>query len=122
MSVKEIVRYSESFKLKIVKELELGKLSGITEAREQYGIAGAGTVQCWLRKYGKNHLLNKVVRVEKADEKREIKKLNDKIRKLESALSDAHIDLIIEKEYFKMACEAAGIDNSEEFKKKHDIH
>ncbi len=67
---------------------------------------------------GKNHLLNKVVKVQKADEQDELKKQKVRIRQLEKALADAHLDSLIEKEYFKMVCEAANIDDPEEFKKK----
>jgi len=115
---KTVMRYSESFKLKIVSELETGKLSNISEARSRYGIRGCDTVQNWLRKYGKNHLLNKVVKVQKADEHDELKKQKARIRQLEKALADAHLDSRIEKEYFKMVCEVANIDNPEAFKKK----
>ena len=118
MMGKTVMRYSEAFKLKIVSELETGKLSCINEARKRYGISGCGTVQYWLQKYGKNHLLNKVIKVQKADEQDELKRQKVRIRKLEKALADAHLDSIIEKEYFKMACEVANIDNPEEFKKK----
>jgi len=118
MMSKTVMRYSEAFKLKIVNELETGKLSCINEARKRYGIIGCGTVQYWLRKYGKNHLLNKVVKVQKADEQDELKKQKVRIRQLEKALADAHLDSIIEKEYFKMVCEVANIDDPEEFKKK----
>ena len=52
---KTVMRYSEAFKLKIVNELETGKLSCINEARNRYGITGSGSMQYWLRKYGKNH-------------------------------------------------------------------
>ena len=34
-----VVRYSESFKLRIVQELEEGKLRSINEAKKKYGIA-----------------------------------------------------------------------------------
>jgi hypothetical protein len=40
------------------------------------------------------------------------------VRRLESALADANIDLALEKAYTKMACERAGIEDVEEFKKK----
>jgi len=115
---KTVIRYSEAFKLKIVKELESGKLSCVHEARMRYGIRGCGTIECWVRKYGKNHLLCKVVKVQKANEHDELKKQKIRIRQLEKALADAHLDSIIEKEYFKMACEVANIDDTEAFKKK----
>ena len=102
---KTVMRYSEAFKLKIISELETGKLSNISEARNRYGITGCNTVQNWLRKYGKNHLLSKVVKVQKADEQDELKKQKARIGQLEKALADAHWDSRIDKEYFKMVCE-----------------
>ena len=42
---KTVMRYSEAFKLKIISELETGKLSNISEARSRYGIRGCDTVQ-----------------------------------------------------------------------------
>jgi len=54
---KSVVRYSEAFKLQVVSELETGKLGCIFEARKRYAIKGVGTVDRWVRKYGKNHLL-----------------------------------------------------------------
>lgn len=114
---RSVVRYSEAFKLKVINELESGKFSTSSEARELYGIKGGSTIQYWLNKYGKNHLLSKVVKVQTADEKSEIKKLKARNRDLEKALADAHLDLIIEKEYFQMLCETSNIDSGE-FKKK----
>ena len=121
MTSKETIRYSEAFKLQVIRELEEGKFTSYVKASEAYGIKGSCTVLEWIRKYGKNDLLNKVIIVKKPNEKNELKKLKDKIRKLESALSDIHLDLIIEKEYLKLSCDIAGIDNVEEFKKKQNI-
>ena len=56
-----LIRYSEAFKLKIVNELESGKFLSYSEARNLYGIKGCDTIQKCIIKYGKNHLLNKVV-------------------------------------------------------------
>lgn len=115
---KTIMRYSEAFKLKIVNELETGKLSCINEARTRYGIIGCGTIQYWIRKYGKNHLLNKVVKVQTLDEKNKIKEQALRIRKLEKALADAYLDIRIEQEYFKLVCEQSKIEDPDAFKKK----
>lgn len=43
--------YSLSFKLQLVEEIELGKLTK-REAKLKYGIQGDSTVSKWLRKYG----------------------------------------------------------------------
>lgn len=119
MEQKIIVRYSEAFKLQVVRQLEQGKFGSPWEAGQAYGVKGTGTVAYWVRRYGKDHLLGKVVRVMKADEQAEVKALRKRVRELQGALADAHLDLKIEAAYVKLACEAAGIQEVAEFKKKH---
>jgi hypothetical protein len=60
-----------------------------------------------------------MVRVMKADEQTEVKALRKRVRELEKALADAHIDLKLEEAYVKLACKAAGVQDVAEFKKKH---
>lgn len=86
-------RYSRAFQLKVVSEVESGKYT-ISQARRIYDIGSCGTIYLWLRKFGKGHLIEKVVRVEMKDEKDKLKELEIKNRKLESALADAHLKLI----------------------------
>jgi transposase-like protein len=88
---REIIRYSISFKRKVVREIEDEGLT-IMEARRRYGIKGGATVQCWLRNFGKNHLLNKIVRVEMKGEKDRVKDLEAEIKKLKLALADATME------------------------------
>jgi hypothetical protein len=45
--------------------------------------------------------------------------LRKRVRELERALADAHLDLKLEDAYLKLACEAAGVEDVAEFKKKH---
>lgn len=86
------VRYSESFKLHVISEIESGHLT-IYGARRRYGIRGGETIQKWLRSYGKNHLLGKVLRVESPEEKDRIKEQEAKVRELESALAHSQVKL-----------------------------
>lgn len=81
-----MLRYSETFKLKVVQQIESGKLT-ISEASRLYEIKGTNTIYTWLRKYGKNELIRKVVRIETMDEKSIIKQKEQRIRELESALA-----------------------------------
>lgn len=113
------IRYSEAFKLQVVRELEQGRFESAGAAGRAYGVNGSETVANWVRRYGKDHLLRKVIRVMKADEQAEVKALRKRVRELERALSDAHIDLKLEEAYVELACEAAGIREVAEFKKKH---
>ena len=67
-------KYSTAFKQKVISEIESGKLT-IAEARRIYDIKSQQTIYEWLRKYGKNHLIKKIVRVEMKDEKDKLKEL-----------------------------------------------
>lgn len=119
MERKATIRYSEAFKLQVVRAVEQGRYSGPAAAGLAYGVTGNGTVAGWVRRFGKDHILGKLVRVMKADEEVEVKMLRKRVRELERALADAHIDLRLESAYVELACEAAGVKDVEEFKKKH---
>jgi transposase-like protein len=87
---KVIIRYSISFKQKVVKEVEEEGL-GVSAVQRRYGIRGADTVNNWIKQFGKNHLLNKIVRVEMKGEKDRTKELEKEIKKLKQALADAYL-------------------------------
>ena len=113
----KVVRYSEAFKQQVVEELEAGRFGSPYEASQAYGI-DQGTVRRWAKQYGKAHLLRKVVRVAKPDEPGEIKRLKDRVRRLEAALADSHMDQALDESFFEILCEQTGVD-PEAFKKKH---
>jgi transposase len=110
------VRYSEVFKMEVVRELERDGLP-FDQVRRKYGIAGGCTVQKWVHKYG-NGTRGKVIRVEKPEEINEKEQLKRRVRALERALADTNIDLALERQYTRLACERAGIRDVAEFKKK----
>ena len=83
-------RYSLGFKQKVVSEIEKGELT-LGDAQRIYDIRGSDTIQNWMRKLGKNHLLNKVVRIEMKDEKEKVKELERQVKELESALAQSHV-------------------------------
>ena len=114
------IRYSEAFKRQVVSELERGKLASISAANRIYGIRGGSTVIQWVRKYGSEGLLPKKVKVETLKERDELKEARKRIRQLEAALADAHIDCNLGDSYLKIACERLGIDAAD-FKKKNAI-
>lgn len=83
------IRYSISFKQKVVREIEEEGLK-LGEAALRYGIrGGSSTIIKWIRKFGKNHLLNKIVRVETQGEKDRLKQLESEVKRLKIALADA---------------------------------
>jgi transposase-like protein len=115
---KPAIRYSEAFKMEIVRELERDGMP-FDHVRRKYGIAGSWTVQKWVHKYG-NGSRGKVMRVEKPQEINEKEQLKRRVRVLEEALADANIDLALERQYTRLACERAGIQDVAAFKKKAD--
>lgn len=114
----QIIRYSEAFKRKVVEDLEKGQLRNQAEARELYGIGGRSTIHRWIRRYGKNHLLAKVVKVESMKERDRVKQLKRRIRELEKALSETKVEQVLDRAYFEILCEQMGIEDPQEFKKK----
>ena len=115
-----LIRYSRCFKRQVVSEIESGRFDNINQAQRHYGITGCGTVRRWLEQLGRNHLCPKVVRVEKPDEKNQIRELKKQIRQLKEALGQTQAEKIIGEEFLKIACQGLGQD-VESFKKKADI-
>jgi transposase len=110
----QINRYSSAFKLKVVSEIESGKYT-LTEAYRVYDINGHASIQNWIKKYGKTHLLSKVIRIQMKDERDQIKELKKQIRTLEHALVNEKIDNICWKSLVEVIDEKYGIDSKKNF-------
>ena len=109
MSGKIIKTYSEAFKRQVVSDLENGGLT-FTEAKNLYGIKGGDTIQNWVRKFGKYHLLNRVVKIQVKEEVDQIKKLTKEKKELESALATSQVKIYALEELIELAKEDYGID------------
>lgn len=116
-----VIRYSEAFKLKVVSEYEAGKFRTYEEARKAYGIKGCGTVRYWLKKYGKTHLLSRIVRVETANERDQVKALKKEISQLKEAVADSKVQELIHRAAFEVVCEQYGLGTPEAVKKRLDV-
>ena len=111
------IRYSLAFKRQVVAELEAGRFRSMQEASRHYGIGGMMTVRRWLKRFGKNHLIPKVVRVEKPDEADQLRQLKQEIRQLKEALGETQLRSVLNESFLEIACEQLGQD-VEAFKKK----
>lgn len=98
---RRIIRYSVSFKQMVVQEIESGK--SFESVRKKYDIPGTGTIQRWLISFGKNHLLNKIVRVENSEDRNKQKQLEQEIKRLKLALADAHMGKVLLEGVIEMA-------------------
>jgi transposase-like protein len=117
-SKRAVIRYSEAFKLSVVRELEASGLA-FGAMRDKYGIRGSATVQHWVRKYG-NGTRGKVIRVEKPEEINQLKELRERVRVLERTVGNLHVKLALANSFTEIACERAGITDVAAFKKKVD--
>ncbi len=109
MITKKTVRYSTCFKLQVIKSIEEDGLT-ISEAGLRYGIKGGQTIQNWLRKYGKNHLLNKIVRVETMEERDELKRLKAENEALKLAYAELSLHHKCSESVIEVADEMFNLD------------
>jgi len=110
---KTTIRYSNSFKLMIVEEIEHGNT--FEAVRRKYGIGGAAIIQQWVKKYGKHHLLNKIVRVETMTEKDRLKELEAENKKLKLKLAETYMAKDCLEELITMANEIYKTDLKKNF-------
>lgn len=116
MKRRTIIRYSEAFKLEVISKYEQGNMTQ-KELCSYYGITGAETLNKWLRKYGKYNLLNRIVRVEKPEERNRLKSLELENKKLKEALADAYLRKVTAESTLEVAAEMMGL-TVDELKKK----
>jgi len=98
---KKVVRYSISFKQMVVNEVESGR--SCEYLRRKYDIGSTVTIPRWVQRLGKNHLLNKIVRIETMEDKNRDKEKDEEIKRLKMALADAHMAAACLEEVIKMA-------------------
>lgn len=106
---RKVIRYSICFKLQVVEELEKNGLS-IEDCPRKYGINGGQTIQEWLKKFGKHHLLNKVIRVETRDELDELKRLRAENRALKQAYAELALNHKCSEKVIEIADEMFNLD------------
>jgi transposase len=111
---RKVIRYSISFKQKVVQEIQQEGLS-ISEASRRYGITGGETVKKWIKELGKHHLLNTVIRVEMKGEKDRLREMEKEIIKLKAALADAYLARDCAEEVIKQAGQIYQTDLKKKF-------
>lgn len=113
-------QYSEAFKQQVVDAIAKGKYTSVHQAQKACGVGGTDTVKRWVIKYGRDDLLPKRIRIETLKEVNRLKEANKRIKDLEAALADAHIDNCLEHAFLEIACERIDVDIND-FKKKHAL-
>jgi transposase len=70
----------------VVNEIEAG--SYVEDVRKKYDIGSPATIPRWVHQLGKNHLLNKVVRIETMEDKDRLKALEQELKRVKIALAN----------------------------------
>jgi transposase-like protein len=109
--MREVIRYSEAFKLRLADDIASGKYKSPGEARRRNGIRSGPTVKGWIKRYGRE--LPERVKAETVNEIDELRAARRRIREPEAALSDAQMDYCIERAFLDIACEDLGVSRDE---------
>ena len=116
MKTKSIIRYSESFKISVVKEYESNGLTK-SEINRKYDIRGGSTLNLWLKKYGQSSSLNKIIRVESRNERDRLKELEAENKRLKEIVANQTIKSITQESLLEVLAREQGL-TLDELKKK----
>lgn len=108
-TIKRVNRYSEVFKRQVVKDVESGLFS-VLEAMTVYSLPTSMTIYRWIRQYGYNERIGKVVHVTTNEEEMEVLTLRKEIAVLKQALEDSQIKNIVLETMIEVGKDQYGID------------
>jgi transposase-like protein len=112
MSKKKFIRYSESFKWKVVQEVIAGKFTK-EEARKVYGIRSNCSILYWMRLYSGNtcyRTCQKLGTFADMPHNKELQELKAKITSLEQELHSANLRADLWQQMIEVAEENLNID------------
>jgi transposase-like protein len=109
--MREVIRYSETFKLRLAEDIGSGKYKSLDEARRRNGIRGGSTVKGWIKRYGRE--LPERVKAETVNEIDELRAARRRTRELETALSYARTDCCPGRAFLDIACERLGVSRDD---------
>lgn len=115
--MKRVKRYSEAFKLQVVREIQDEGLS-LKAICRKYDIGNTMTVRRWLKQAGRSDLGTKVVRIETMDDVNRIKELEKEVTQLKVALADEHLKNVCLESLVSLAKEKLDIDLKKNFGSK----
>jgi len=103
-----IKRYSEAFKLQVVREYEGG--TSMHELQEKYGIGGGNTVRGWVEKYGRVGVRHKLLVIQSPEEQEQVKQLKVRTSQLEKLVAQLMLDKVMLETTLQVAEERLGLD------------
>ncbi|MCJ7811929.1 transposase [bacterium] len=91
-----VVRFTEAFKVHVVREVETGRISQ-SEVSRRYGILGHSTILKWIRKYGKlpTHGSKRKGSMRMEEKEIELLRLENEIKELKQELENARFKNVV---------------------------
>ncbi len=111
-----IRRYSQAFKLQVVREYEAG--TSIYSLRQKYGIGSHRTVERWVKQYGRSGYRAEMVVIQTVDDQLEVKAMKQRIADLESALAQSILENRMLTTTIEVASQSLELDLKKNFGKK----
>ena len=115
------LRYSICFKQMVVDSIEKDGLC-INQARERYGIKGGATIQNWIKQFGKNHLLNKLITVSTLEERDELSRLRAELKALKIAYAELSINHKCSEKVIEVADEMFDLDLKKKYEQELSVY
>lgn len=115
--IKPTRRYSEDFKLRLVKDFEQGVMS-VKQMCRYYGI-GMQTVYDWIYKYSTYNEKNIRIVEMKDSQTNKLKELEEKVRELERAVGQKQMMIDYLEQMIDLAKESYSIDIKKNFNTPH---
>jgi transposase-like protein len=111
-----VKRYSQAFKLQVVREYEAG--ASVRNLMQKYGIGSTTTVKGWVKQFGPSGFRHEVAYIQSAADHEHVQAMKGRIAALESALAQSTLDNRMLTATLAVASEELGIDLKKTFAPK----
>jgi len=115
MKKEPVKRYSQAFRLQVVREYEAG--ASIYALQQKYGIGAHSTVKRWVERYGRTGYRSEVTLVQSVEDQQEFKAMKARITELEAALAESVLERRMLTATLTAAEEALGLDLKKKYGK-----
>ncbi len=86
-------RYSEAFRIQVVREYEAG--ASMNELQKKYGIRGTTTISKWIKRYSTEGVRHQLMVIQSPEEQNRIKELEEQIRRQEELIAQLALDKLM---------------------------
>lgn len=86
-------RYSEAFRIQVIREYEAG--ATISSLQKKYGIKGMTTIPRWIKKYSLQGIRHQMMIIQTPEEQDQMKALEERNKQLEKLVAQLSLDKLM---------------------------